>query len=784
MKTGETVRDGRGRTFQVGQLLGRGLWGRTYGAREEGSGDRWVLKVPHGPEDLDGDDNLAETCRTVLLEQARLLEKGEVEGLQVYGGRFSLPDGTPVLVLPRAHATLEQRIAAGCSFEELVAISVGVVERLGRLADPVPFHGDLHPANVLLDERGQVTLADPVTPTLHRAMPELLRVVRPDAVYLAPEVRDATGSVPLGATADGYSVGMMLYRGILSAPTGGPERFPDLPRAGLDKARLVGLKDRVANRLKKEHSNPRFHTRLSDRTAALLNRAVSRETSPSPPYRFRRLGELGSRLSEILSLVHPSVTSVGRLIPEAAGPNGFTTEDEVGFSVAVGCTAGVESHEEIACGLAVFDVDRDERVREVQAAYTIDRHPSGRFRFKFRLADLGPGLFRIRVAFTIRESGDEPATIEGEVRVKPAPGYVPPPEQPQAAPLRMGAGPHVAGRERTDDASSITDPGRHTVSGLRTAPVGDPVARPTVAAPASTESTRSAPTPPSRPGFPPPVRPAAAPARARPAPLAPAAPAPGRTPPMSRGPVPQATGGRGPDAAVSGPVVAVSGPVVAAPVVAPAAPSSIGATALARAPEPVVAEPVRRPVADAWSPKPGRGSPSSAVAARPPVAPPPAAAPEPPKPAQPRRLDARRTTVSAARPRTPEPAPEPSFTGAGRWSQLPLPGDSAGPRSTSPGFTNPGVTSPGFTSPGVTSPGVRTSGGASPGVTNPASSWAAGLKNAARGASEAYAEREPGPVSDLARRASDIVRNDPVVLFIGVAAVAVAGLAVALLALS
>ena len=129
----------------------------------------------------------------------------------------------------------------------------------------------------------------------------------------------------------------------------------------------------------------------------------------------------------------------------------------MGFSVAVGCTPGVESHEEIACGLAVFDVDTGARIRDVQAAYTIDRHPSGRFKFRFRVSDLGPGLFRLRVAFTIRESGDEPTTAEGEIRVRPAPGYVPPVEEPAPAPLRL---------ERTDDRQA-TQPDSHVSYGGR-----------------------------------------------------------------------------------------------------------------------------------------------------------------------------------------------------------------------------------------------------------------------------------------------------------------------------
>ena len=56
MQTGDTVRDGRGRAFQVGQLLGRGLWGKTYSVREEPSGTEYVLKCPLSPDELKQSD--------------------------------------------------------------------------------------------------------------------------------------------------------------------------------------------------------------------------------------------------------------------------------------------------------------------------------------------------------------------------------------------------------------------------------------------------------------------------------------------------------------------------------------------------------------------------------------------------------------------------------------------------------------------------------------------------------------------------------------------------------
>ena len=455
MKTGDTVRDAQGRTFQVGQLLGRGLWGRTYSARDEATGSNWVLKVPHRASDLpDHDAGLAEACVEIALEQGRLLADSGCAALPRLECRLALPDGTPALVLPRANATLEQRLSGGAHLDELLGIMLGALDQLKALGGVQGFHGNLKPTNILVSDSGAVVLADPVTPAMRRVYPRLLAAARNAGQWCAPEVREATGSVPFGPPTDSYSLAMVLYRAAMASP--GHERFPELPLDGLDKARLVSLKDRVMNRLKKEHSNPRFHTRLSDRLAALLNRALSRQTSPSPPYRFRRLDEMRQRLAEILAMVHPAVTDVGRLIlDQRAGAGAFLTDGAVGFSCTVACSPGVEHHEEVACGLAIFDLDRDERLRLEDCSYAVDRHPSGRFRFGFTVGDLPPGGYRARVAFTIRESGDEPATAEGEFRVRAAPGYVPPRQDvvPEPISIEQARDPHSAGDVR------VTEPG-------------------------------------------------------------------------------------------------------------------------------------------------------------------------------------------------------------------------------------------------------------------------------------------------------------------------------------
>ncbi|MFT4980072.1 MAG: hypothetical protein ACI8S6_005984, partial [Myxococcota bacterium] len=250
--------------------------------------------------------------------------------------------------------------------------------------------------------------------------------------YLPPEYQPgAPGGAP-SPVMDSYAVAAMLYWGALSSSESS-SRPPDAPLDGLDKAQLLALKDQVHNRLKAEQANPRFHTRLSDQTAALLNRALSRQVKPSPPYRFQDLTAFQQRISRLQALVHPRVEHVGKiLLDRPPGSETYTTDEEVVFSCTIGCTPGVESHEEVSCGLALFDRDTDARIRKPKCIYTASNHPSGRLRFGFRLTDIPPGSYRVRVAFTIHDSHTDPMLAEGRFECRPAPGYVPPPINPAA----------------------------------------------------------------------------------------------------------------------------------------------------------------------------------------------------------------------------------------------------------------------------------------------------------------------------------------------------------------
>ena len=437
MKTGDEVRDAQGRSYQVGPLLGRGVWGKSYLVRCED--EEYVLRCPLTRDDFRGDTpapvELLNACRDATLELGRLLEAGSHSFLPPLHARFTTADGTPVLVRPRYPATLKQRLEQGAPLSEVLETLSGVLKALRELESFGP-HGALRPSNVLLSERGQVFLTDPVPPGLRASFGRLAALAPHDEAWLPPEQR--RDGQPLDGSTDTWALALVLHQACTSPTSTEGGRPHPLPSEGLDKTDLVEVRKLLEERLGTEDANPRFHGRLADRASALLNRGLSRESQPSPPYRFRKADDLLPRIDELLALLRPAVDTVGKvLLNRPPGVDAFETGEEVVFTVSIGTSVGIDAHDEISCGIAVFDARKNERLRNVPCAYTVDRLPSGRFRFLFKLAELVPGAYKVRVAFAVRDSGHPPTTTEARFQVRAAPGYVPPraEEEPAVLPL-------------------------------------------------------------------------------------------------------------------------------------------------------------------------------------------------------------------------------------------------------------------------------------------------------------------------------------------------------------
>ena len=473
MKTGDVVLDAQGRSYQVGPLLGRGLWGKSYLVRHGDSRAEFVLKCPLARDDFRGDvpltDRLLSACEEACKEQAEILSEGTHAFFPPLQSRQG-SDGSPLLILPRFTTTLDRRIDQGSPLTEVLGVLLATLKHLHALeadASMPSVHGNLRPSNILLNDRGEVLLTDLATPTSEGSLGQLHALSSEPNRYLPPE---ALRGGPLTPVADTYALAMSLYRAIMTPVEGITDGRSaiELPTEGLNKAALVELKDKTIERLQAEDSNPRFHQLFAERVASVLNRALSLQVQPSPPFRFLSPLELGTRLSELKALIRPTITSVGKaMLSRPPSSTTFETDGQVGFSVTVAASEGVDKHEEIAVGIAVFDQDSGERVRDCESAYTCERHPSGRFRFVFQLMELPPARYRTRVAFAIRDSGHPPSTSEADFEVRAAAGYVPPRRAHTTQPLPFS-------HEDSGDNTAVTQPRADLEEPVAPRPVAPP----------------------------------------------------------------------------------------------------------------------------------------------------------------------------------------------------------------------------------------------------------------------------------------------------------------------
>lgn len=279
----------------------------------------------------------------------------------------------------------------------------------------------------------------------------------------------------------------MLYRIAMIGPVGAArdprreERVP-LPRDGLDKVELAGLRDRVLSRLKDDRANPRFAPRLSERMGSLLNRGLSKDTEPSPPYRFGDLASLRPRLDEVAELIDPRVEDVGHLLLAPTAKNGvFQGGEPATFSVTIACSPGVQGHEDVVCGLQISDLDAsgDARVKVPETKFSVKAHHSGRQRFDFVVPEIPPGRYRLNVAFSIRDGREEPKVATGEFEIRPPAGYVPPGEDPPSSPAPLSLPPRFGGGRADPVAASGTGdgpsaPGADVVRLFGSGPASDP----------------------------------------------------------------------------------------------------------------------------------------------------------------------------------------------------------------------------------------------------------------------------------------------------------------------
>ncbi len=430
MNPNETVTDDQERPWSLGRTVARGSWFRSWHAEGPG-GRKALLLAPLGATDLGGSDALAVACREAMLEAAKGVR---ARGMPEILGKATLDDAGSIGLLMPIATSLQQRIDAGSTLLDALA----VLHRASVLLEG-QVHGDLHPdtLQVLPQDGGrpEVRFGLPLPKTLWPHLAELDR----HAHHTGWRPPEAQRPEP---TWDTWTLCRMVWLAAVTPPGDATARV-ELPEPGPDKVLLSTLKDRVMARLSHDQSNPRFRARVADRLAAMLNRGLSLEHEPSPPYRFSQTGSLAERLVDLMHLVNPHVTDVGRIMLGAdttTGSEVFESGAPVRVAVSVDCSHGQTDHEDLVAGLRLIDQDApgDGRVPLGEAKFAVKSHPSGRLRFEFTLPDVAPGRYEVRCAFAIKDSGDEPKVAQGAFEVRPAPGYVPP-SQPAtgAAPIQM-----------------------------------------------------------------------------------------------------------------------------------------------------------------------------------------------------------------------------------------------------------------------------------------------------------------------------------------------------------
>jgi hypothetical protein len=445
MKTGDIVTDSRAAAWTLETLLGEGAWGRAWLVQDDG-GRRRVLKAPYEAEDLPAASaDRVPLMRACAVEQADLLAQGHPH-LIALEDRIKLPSGAVALLLPHAPTTLARQLASGLP---LVQAIEEVQQVTDLLASARMAHGNLRPANILIDADGRPQLTDPLTPTLKTLLPGAERA-HPDRKRWSAADRIAT---------DTWALCSALYSAIQLDDRAPDAALPEPPRAGLDKVALAELKDHAIARLRRDGANPRFIHRTAERLSTLLARGLSSQADPSPPYRFLTAADLAPRIAEVHALIRPGIASVGRLLL-ASGASGdvFDAPGPVGFTVSVGPTSGIHDPDDLVCGVRLTDLDApgDGRVPLTDAQFAVNRHPSGRLRFEFNLPEVAPGRYAVRVAFSIKDSGDEPVVAEGSFQVRPQPGYVPPTVEPESPPTLafpggLAGGPPLDPHDDEDD---------------------------------------------------------------------------------------------------------------------------------------------------------------------------------------------------------------------------------------------------------------------------------------------------------------------------------------------
>ena len=295
--------------YQLGELLGRGAVGTVWAATRVVDGRRVAVKVVAvaGPDEAH-----------VLAREVAVLGRVDVDGLVGFHEALGLDTEPPSVAMVLDHlggGSLERAVKARghLSVGESVTVLVPVARALAGLHALGVTHGDVTPANVLLELSGRPFLADLGVARLagEAAGPQSGCLWGTEG-FVAPEVTDEGTLTP---AADVYAVGALAWWCVTgTAPEHGAVRrplaevVPGLPTAWAEATRQALLGDPALRPTAAElalayfDSTPCEPLRMvvgADETTLLtqrLRRPSGPSPEPEPPARGRVAGAVRVRV--------------------------------------------------------------------------------------------------------------------------------------------------------------------------------------------------------------------------------------------------------------------------------------------------------------------------------------------------------------------------------------------------------------------------------------------------------------------------------------------------------
>ena len=421
MQINDFIRDGKGRTYRVGSLLGRGLFAKSYAIRSDDN-QEWVLKIPLSPSDFpNGSEDLAKISRQILQEQWQLLSVNPHPNLLVPLEQFISDQGQYCLLYPPNDRNLTRVLQNSRSLQDLLRLVIQIASTLAQLPKIAFPHGNLHLNNIFQSGDG-ITFMDPLTPLLQKHFVELQTAWGRNSPFIPPEHRGSTLK-KAQTYSDTYALSLILFFEIM-----GQDPKLELYKTGLNKILQNNLEMRLQSILQNNPtSNPNFRNQFITHALRFLGKALSVQSQPAQIYRFHVIGDFHQRLQDLVDLINPSIVQVSNILfKRPPGILAFESDENVEFSCTIKTTPPLQDFEDVICGTILLDAGRNnERITEYESSFDVSRQPSGRLRFAFSIEDLPPGDYNLRLGFLIKNSIGHPKHIDAQFQVVAALGYTP-----------------------------------------------------------------------------------------------------------------------------------------------------------------------------------------------------------------------------------------------------------------------------------------------------------------------------------------------------------------------